>query len=333
MSMVTAERGQATDPDRPHERRRVPRVDFNPVFRSGILVATGNPLVTRVVRRHGMRLGAARFVAGESFDEAIPVLRGLNRKGLRTNTTLLGEGVKDEATTREVVTEYKEDLDRIAADGLITNIALKLTHLGLDLDRELAYRNVAEIVAHAAGHGNFIRIDMEESGRVDDTLDLYRRLRADGHDNVGTVLQSYLYRTPADLDTLRPLKPNLRLVKGAYLEPASIAYPQKKDVDRAYVELAERMLIEGGFTAIATHDERIIDHVIAFTEKHGIGSDRFEFQMLYGVRPQYQTDLVKAGHRVLIATPYGPHWYLYLMRRLAERPANLMWFAGNMLRR
>ncbi|MCD6028257.1 MAG: Proline dehydrogenase [Thermomicrobiales bacterium] len=310
-----------------------PHLDLNPVFRSGILAATSNPLVSRGVQRFGMRLGAARFVAGETFDEAIPVLRGLNLKGLRTNTTLLGEGVTDEQTTRAVVAEYRTDLDRIAAEGLQTNIALKLTHLGLDLDPELAYRNVSDIVAHAHTHGNFIRIDMEESARVDDTLRIYLRLREDGHDNVGTVLQSYLYRTPDDLERLLPLSPNLRLVKGAYLESPLVAYPRKTDVDRAYVELAERMLLAGGFTAIATHDERIIDHVIAFTRRHGIGPDRFEFQMLYGVRPQYQTELVRAGHRVLIATPYGPHWYLYLMRRLAERPANLAWFAANLVKR
>jgi proline dehydrogenase len=308
------------------------RVDLNPLFRSGILAATSNPLVASAVRRHGMRLGAARFVAGETFDAAIPVLRDLNRKGLRTNTTLLGEGVKDAATTREVVAEYSRDLDRIATEGLQTNIALKLTHLGLDLDPELAYQNVAAIVAHAATVGNFIRMDMEESGRVDDTLNIYRRLRAEGHENVGTVLQSYLYRTPADLERLLPLAPNLRLVKGAYLEPANIAFPQKADVDRAYIELAERMLREGAFTAIATHDERIIDPVIDFTQRNGIGSDRFEFQMLFGVRPQYQVELAQAGHRVLIATPYGPHWYLYLMRRLAERPANLVWLASNLVK-
>jgi len=315
----------------PHVTR--PRIDLNPLFRSGILAATGNPLVSHVVQRYGMRLGASRFVAGETFDEAIPVLRGLNQKGLRTNTTLLGEGIKDRATTRAVVDEYKRDFDRIAMEGLQTNIALKLTHLGLDLDPELAYRNLAEIVAHAAGHGNFVRIDMEESNRVDDTLRIYRRLREEGHDNVGTVLQAYLFRTPADFASLLPLRPNLRLVKGAYLEPASVAYPQKADVDRAYLELAELMLLEGGFTAIATHDERIIDHVLDFTQRHGIGTDRFELQMLFGVRPQYQADLARAGHRVLVATPYGPHWYRYLMRRLAERPANLAWFASNVVRR
>ena len=280
-----------------------------------------------------MRLGAARFVAGETFDEAIPVLRGLNQKGMRANTALLGEGVKDPETTRAVVAEYKTDLDRIATEGLQVNIALKLTHLGLDLDPEMAYRNVSEVVAHAARHNNFIRIDMEESNRVDDTLRIYRRLRADGHNNVGTVLQSYLYRTPDDLEGLLPLVPNLRLVKGAYLEPANLAYPRKADVDRAYITLAERMLTAGGFTAIATHDERIIDHVIDFTRRYGIGNDRFEFQMLFGVRPQYQSELARAGHRVLIATPYGPNWYLFLMRRLAERPANLVWFASNLIRR
>jgi proline dehydrogenase len=323
----------AAETSRSTNARGLPRVDLNPAFRAGILAVTSNPLVSRVVRRYGMRLGASRFVAGETFAEAIPVLRSLNLCGLRTNTTLLGEGIRDLATTRAVVDEYTADLDRIAAEGLQTNIALKLTHLGLDLDPEVAYGNVAEVVAHADRHGNFIRIDMEESARVDDTLRVYRRLRADGHDNVGTVLQSYLYRTPADLQGLLPLSPDLRLVKGAYLEPASIAYPRKADVDRAYVELAERMLLEGAFTAIATHDERIIDHVIEFTQRNGIGTDRFEFQMLYGVRPQYQIELARAGHRVLIATPYGPHWYHYLMRRLAERPANLIWFATNLVKR
>lgn len=310
-----------------------PRFDLNPVFRKGILAATHNPLVARNVRAHGMRLGAARFVAGETFDEAVPVLRGLNAKGLRTNTTLLGEGVRDAATARTVVDTYKAVLDRIAAENLVTNVALKPTHLGLDLGEDLAYANLAEVVAHAASHGNFIRIDMEESARVDATLRLYRRLRADGHDNVGTVLQSYLYRTDDDLSSLIPLSPNLRLVKGAYLEPASIAYPLKADVDRAYARQAERMLSECGFAGIATHDERLIDHVIAYAARNGIGHDRYEFQMLYGIRPQYQVDLVTAGHRVLIATPYGPEWYFYLMRRLAERPANVGWFASNLLRR
>ncbi len=308
-------------------------IDLDPVFRRGILMATHNRAVAGGVRRYGMRLGAGRFVAGETFDEAVPALRRLNQQGLRANTTLLGEGVRDEATARGVVESYRMVLDRIAAEGLTVNVALKLTHLGLDLGEAVAYRNVAELAAHARTHDNFIRIDMEESARVDPTLRIYRQLRAEGHDNVGTVLQSYLYRTADDLAALLPLGPNLRLVKGAYLEPASVAYPAKADVDRNYVRLAERMLNEASFTAIATHDERIIDHVIGYAERRGIGHDRYEFQMLYGIRPQYQLDLARAGRRLLIATPFGPEWYFYLMRRLAERPANLGWFATNLLRR
>jgi proline dehydrogenase len=304
-----------------------------PIFRKAILGATHRPTVARLVRRYGMRLGASRFVAGETLDECVVALRTLNDQGLRANTTLLGEGVDDEATAAWVVDQYVDVLDRIAAERLTANVALKLTHLGLDLGEEVAYRNVTRLVAHAATRGNFIRIDMEESARVDATLRIYRRLREAGHDNVGTVLQSYLYRTPDDLAGLLPLRPNLRIVKGAYLEPPEIAYQKKADVDAKYIELAERMLLEGAFTAIATHDERIIQHMIGFTERHGIGQDRFEFQMLYGIRSQLQRDLVARGYRVLVATPYGPEWYFYLMRRLAERPANLWFFLSNLVRR
>ena len=305
---------------------------LNGFFRRGILLATQNGAVAGVVRRYGMRLGAARFVAGETLDEAVPVLRSLNQQGLRTNTTLLGEGVRDAETARAVAATYRGVLDRIAAEKLQTVIALKLTHLGLDVNEDEAYQNVESIVAHAATLGNFIRIDMEESARVEPTLRIYRRLRAAGHDNVGTVLQSALYRSQQDLEDLLPSKPNLRLVKGAYLEPPSVAFPKKADVDLNYLRLAERMLPNNAFTAIATHDERIIDHVIAFTEGQGIGKDRFEFQMLYGIRPQLQQDLVRRGYSVLVATPFGQEWYFYLMRRLAERPANVLFLAKNLIR-
>jgi len=313
--------------------RPSPRLSATPIFRRAILAATHQPLAAAAVRRYGMRLGAARFVAGETFDDCVPVLRRLNADGLRTNTTLLGEGVADVATARAVVAAYRAILDRIAAEGLTTNVALKLTHLGLDLGEETAYRNVAELVAHAADRGNFVRIDMEESARVDATLRIYRRLRADGHANVGTVLQSALYRTADDLAALLPLGPNLRLVKGAYLEPAAVAHPAKADVDRAYLRLAERMLGELPFAAIATHDERIIERVLDLAARRGLGPDRYEIQMLYGIRPGLQRDLVRRGQRVLVATPYGPEWYFYLMRRLAERPANLLFFASNLVRR
>ena len=300
--------------------------------RKVLLAAADSPRLGRFVQRYGFRLGASRFVAGESLDAAVPVLRGLNDKGLLTNTTLLGEGVTTEAETAAVVAAYRAVLDRIAAEGLRTNVALKLTHLGLAFDEELAHRNVAGLVEHARGLGNFIRIDMEESARVEPTLRIYRRLRDAGYDNVGAVLQSYLYRSESDLAVLLPLAPNLRLVKGAYLEPADVAYAEKSDVDAAYVRLLETALTGGGFTAIATHDEALIERAIAFTQEHGISRERFQFQLLYGVRSALQLDLVRRGYAVLVAAPYGPDWYRYLMRRLAERPANVLFLLRNLIR-
>jgi proline dehydrogenase len=305
----------------------------NRASRSAILAAADSERMQRLVQRHGLRLGARRFVAGETLDQAVPVLRELNRQGLATNTTLLGEGVTDRVETRAVVAAYSEVLERIRAEELSTNVALKLTHLGLALDEELAFENVAELVRKAASVENFIRIDMEESPYVDATLRIYRRLREAGHDNVGTVLQSYLYRSETDLASLLPLAPNLRLVKGAYLEPGEVAYPEKKDVDAAFARLLEASLGAGGFTAVATHDEKLIRHAIAVAEEKRIGRARFQFQMLYGVRHDLQLRLLERGYSVLVATPYGPDWYRYLMRRLAERPANVSFIARNLLRR
>jgi len=302
------------------------------VLRSLILAAADSPRLQRFVTRYGFRLGASRFVAGETLDDAVPVLRRLNENGLLTNTTLLGEGVRDEAETRALVTTYREILDRIHTESLGTNLAVKLTQLGLLIDEELAHRNVSELVAHAAQRGNFVRIDMEESRHVDATLHIYRRLRESGHENVGAVLQSYLFRSEDDLAALLPLAPNLRIVKGAYLEPAEIAYPKKSDVDAAYVSLMEASLGGEGFTAIATHDETLIEHAMALAREGALPNERFQFQMLYGVRPRLQLDLVARGYDVLVATPYGPEWYRYLMRRLAELPANLLFFLRNLLR-
>ena len=302
-------------------------------LRKGILVAADSTSIRRAVRSHGMRFGAARFVAGETLDECVAVLRRLNDQGLYANTTLLGEGVLEPGETDAVVKAYSEIIDRIADERLRANVALKLTHLGLDVDEELALRNVRTLVERATERDGFVRIDMEQSSYVDATLRIYRRLREDGLERVGTVLQSCLYRTPEDLAALLPLEPNLRLVKGAYLEPHDVAFAHKAEVDDAYGRLMERMLLEAGHTAIATHDDRLIERAIAFTTAQGIDRDRFEFQMLYGVRPQLQLDLVRRGYKVLVATPFGPDWYPYLMRRLAERPANLLFFARAAVKR
>ena len=301
--------------------------------RAAILRAADSSLLRKVVDRYGMRLGASRFVAGETLDECVATLRRLNGLGLRVNTTLLGEDIRSPEETAAVVSEYEHIVDRLAAEGLRANVALKLTHLGLVLDEEIAFANVERVVARAGRHGMFVRIDMEQSEFVEPTLRSYERLREAGHGNVGVVLQAYLRRAPADLERLLPREPNLRIVKGAYLEPASIAYPDKSDVDRAYVRLVERALAGGAFVAVATHDERIIRHVRALARRKGIARERFQFQMLYGVRPGLQRDLAAQGYDVLVATPFGPEWYPYLMRRLAERPANVLFFLRNLLRR
>ncbi len=287
----------------------------------------------RLVQSHGKRVGAARFVAGETLDSCVEVLRKLNDAGLHANTTLLGEAIPDADGAAAVTAEYESIIERLVAEKLMANVALKLTHLGLSFDEELAYENVRRLATRAEELATFIRIDMEQSGYVEVTLRIYERLRDAGHHAVGTVLQSYLYRTPDDLERLLPRSPNLRIVKGAYLEPAAIAYPEKADVDRAYVELVERGLRGGAYIAVATHDESIIRTVQAFAAREGISRDRFEFQMLYGVRPGLQRSIAADGFKVLVASPFGPDWYPYLMRRLAERPANLAFFLKNLVRR
>jgi len=301
--------------------------------RSAILHAAESARLQRLVQGHGKRLGAARFVAGETLDSCVAVLRKLNDAGLYANTTLLGEAIPDPEGAAAVTAEYETIIERLVAERLRANVALKLTHLGLSFDEELAYANVEQLVARAEALGTFLRIDMEQSDYVEVTLRIYERLRGAGHDAVGTVLQSYLYRTMDDLERLLPRSPNLRIVKGAYLEPESIAYPDKADVDRNYVELVERGLRGGAYIAVATHDEAIIHRVQAFAAREEIPRDRFEFQMLYGVRPGLQRSIAAEGYKVLVASPYGPDWYPYLMRRLAERPANLGFFLKNLVRR
>jgi proline dehydrogenase len=289
-------------------------------------------LIAKLVNSYGMKLGAARFVAGESFEECAPKLKQLNREGFRCNTTILGEAITDRALANQVTDDYIAILDRIEREGIVCNLAVKLTQMGLTIDEELAYSNIERLVRHASSKGNFVRIDMEDSPVVDVTLRIYKRLRDAGYDNVGTVLQSYLYRTAKDYEGLIPYRPNLRIVKGAYLEPPSVAYPRKADVDARYLMLTKDMLAHNVYTGIATHDLRIIDAVIDYTNKNGIARDKFEFQMLYGISTNLQKDLVARGYTVLIATPHGPQWYFYLMRRLAERPANILFFLKNILR-
>jgi len=307
-------------------------VTLSSLPRTVILRAADSDRLQQVVQKHGMRVGAGRFVAGETLDQCVDVLRRLNEAGLYANTTLLGEAIPDPAGAAVVVRAYETIVDRLAAEGLRANVALKLTHLGLTFDEETAYVGVERIAARAGERGLFVRLDMEQSTVVDATLRIFERLRTAGHDNVGTVLQSYLYRSPADLERLLPLAPNLRIVKGAYLEPPEVAYPDKCDVDIAYLALVERGLHAGAYIAVATHDEAIIRRVQSIAARDGISRGRFEFQMLYGVRPGLQRTIAAQGYKVLVATPFGPDWYPYFARRLAERPANVAFFVKNLVR-
>jgi proline dehydrogenase len=295
-------------------------------LRSAILAAADNAFVQRAVGRFGMQMGAKRFVAGESAADFLRVTRELNARGFAVACGILGEGVADAAEANAAADAYCELLQTFARDGYDANVAFKLTHVGLDIDPELAYANAARIAVAAAGGANTMRLDMEQSRYVDATLDIYRRLRA-GHPNVGFVLQSYLFRSLDDLRGVLPAGANVRLVKGAYKEPPAIAFERKADVDRAYLALAEAALSGAEYTAIATHDPAIIAHVRRFVEARGIPKrGRFEFQMLYGIGAPLAEALVAAGYRVRLAVPFGSYWFPYLMRRLAERPANLAFF-------
>lgn len=299
--------------------------------REAILTAAESPRVNAFVSRYGMRLGARRFIAAESLDEIIPAFRALQAEGVRAVTGTFD----DDATTPGAVdrheAEYARQIDRLADEGLDANVGLKLTHLGIHFDEALLFASTRRLLDRAAARGMRLRIDMEESDLVEATLSLYRCLRAAGVDNVGIVLQSYLRRAERDLDELLPLGLDVRLVKGAYLEPARLAYPDKDDVDAAYLRMLERCVGEAQFTAIATHDEAIVAHARTLIDRTGVGQERYEFQMLFGIALPLQRALVAGGLPLRVAAPYGPTWFAYLMRRLAERPANLGFFLRNAL--
>jgi proline dehydrogenase len=310
---------------------RSPTAHAERLARTAILTAAESERVGRAVSRYGMRLGARRFVPAENLDEIVTVMRELNAQGMRGVTGLFDDHAHTESDVARHEAEYGRQIDRLADERLDANVALKLTHLGIDVDPEVLHGAAARLLARAAARGMRLRFDMEESFHVPATLALYRRLRRDDVENVGIVLQSSLRRSEADLADLLPLGLSVRIVKGAYLEPADVAHPEKRDVDAAYVRMLDRSLAEAQFTAIATHDTAIVAHAQAAIERLGIGPDRYEFQMLYGIATPLQRRVVAAGNPLRIAAPYGPTWFPYLMRRLAERPANLGFFLRNAL--
>lgn len=268
----------------------------------------------------------ARFIAGETIDEAVTAIKDLNTRGCSASFDHLNESVSSVGETEGEVREYLNVLAQIDESGIDSNVSIKLTQFGLDIDPELTYRNARKVVEDAARRGNFVRVDMEGSAVTQVTIDIFRRLRSEfGLNDVGIVVQSYLYRTEEDARALLKVPARIRLCKGAYDEPASVAYPEKKDVDDNYVRVMKLLLASGTYHGIATHDPKMIDATIDFAQKEGIGQEAFEFQMLYGIRRDLQEQLARDGYNMRVYVPYGKHWYPYFMRRLAERPANI-WF-------
>ena len=266
---------------------------------------------------------ARRFIAGETVEEAIDAARRLEARGLSQTLDYLGESVATLAEADSATTEYGQILDRIVESGVGRNVSLKLTQLGLDVSQEAALTNLRRILEPARGHGFFVRIDMENSPYTDATLEIFEALWADGFTNLGVVLQSALFRTAQDLPRVVARGARVRLVKGAYKEASEVAYQRKSDVDAAYVMQMQYLLREGTFPALATHDADIIDAAKAFVAAEGIAKDRFEFQMLYGVRRDLQASLARDGYGVRVYVPFGRQWFPYFMRRLGERPANV----------
>ncbi len=273
----------------------------------------------------------SRFVAGEELPQAVEAIHHLNQKKISASFDHLGEAISSEKEAGDEVREYISILDAIEENALDSNVSVKLTQLGLDIDRKLCFENARAIVEAAASRRNFVRIDMEDSTRTDSTLEIFRRLR-DEFENVGIVIQSYLYRSEKDIEDLLGAEARMRLCKGAYKEPATVAFPKKKDVDANYIRLMEALLRSGVYHGIATHDENMIAATRQFASSRGIAADQFEFQMLYGVRRDLQETLINEGWRVRVYVPYGRSWYPYFMRRLAERPANIWFVMKNMMK-
>ena len=274
-----------------------------------------------------------RFVAGETIDEAASYIRQLNVENCTGSFDHLNESVDAESEAEREVVEYLNILNRISETKIRSNVSIKLTQFGLGIDSELAYRNARRVVEEAHRRGNFVRVDMEDSAVTQVTIDIFKRLRDEFDLNtVGIVLQSYLRRTYADAQELIKLPARIRICKGAYNEPPEVAFPDKKEVDSNYVKVMQLLLSSGIYHGIATHDPKMIDATIDFASREGIGKEKFEFQMLFGIRRDLQRQLARDGFNMRIYVPYGKHWYPYFMRRLAERPANIWFVMKNVLK-
>lgn len=302
------------------------------IIKNSFLFLSKSKTLTKIMKQFGIRFGASRFVAGETIEEAIDKVYGLNKKGLKVTLDYLGEFVDNEREANQMADECICAIEMIGLTGVDSEISLKLTSVGLGISNKVVMNNMYRIMDVAKEHDVFVTIDMENFDCCERTLNIYRRLRKE-YDNVGTVMQAYLYRTDSDLSELNEMNPNLRLVKGAYKEHESVAYPLKSDVDENYKRLIKTNLLNGNFTAIASHDENIIQYTRRLAWEHHIPKDQFEFQMLYGIRSERQEEIVKEGYNMRVYVPFGTDWYGYFMRRLAERPANVAFVLKGMFQK
>ncbi|MBW7932425.1 MAG: proline dehydrogenase family protein [Gemmatimonadaceae bacterium] len=304
------------------------------MLRSTLIWLSRQKSIFRFVRNNGFAKSmASRFVAGETLEAACDAVAVLNTRGITASLDQLGESVTSEAEAREVGRRYLQLLDEINRRGLNANVSVKLTSLGQDISDALCEEITRAILERAKQYGTFVRLDMEGSDYTQRTLDFFaQRLYPEYSAHVGIVLQSMLRRTAQDVAWANEKHCRVRICKGAYLEPATVAFPDKKDVDRNYVECAKALIQHGNYPGIATHDPAIITELNAWVNANGISRDRFEYQMLYGVRRDLQDQLIKDGYRLRLYVPFGTQWYPYLMRRMAERPANLWFITGNILK-
>lgn len=304
------------------------------MLRSALLYLSSQQQIFKFVRNNRLAKSFAnRFVAGETLDTAMAAVARLNARGITASLDLLGESVHNEAEARTAGEAYITMLDRIHERKLDANVSVKLTAMGLDISEELCVATMHKILQRARDYGSFVRIDMESSEYTQRTLDLFeQRLYPAYRENVGIVLQSYLYRTFADVEHANLLKARVRICKGAYKEPETVAYPEKKDVDANYVRSMHELMSKGNYPGIATHDEAIIKEAKRYAKANDIPPSRYEFQMLYGVRRDLQDQLVREGYRMRVYVPFGTQWYPYLMRRLAERPANVAFLTGSVFK-
>ena len=289
-----------------------------------VLPAVPRPVVKKLSRR---------YIAGSTLVEACRVVSGLNEEGKMATIDVLGEEITSREEATALLAEYEDVFETIEREGLDSNISVKLTGLGLNLDHEFCRDNIAELVREAAKRRNFVRIDMEDSSTTTETLELYRDLRGQGLDNVGVVLQGYMKRTLTDIAELADLRPNVRVCKGIYVEPAEIAYQEFETVRLNFVEAVGALLDAGGYIAVATHDAWVIGEALTLIEERGMAADQYEFQMLLGVRPELGDELVREGHRLRIYVPFGRQWYEYSLRRLQENPKVAGYIALDTLKR